>query len=461
MDIGQIIKDSLFYPFSDWKRFLFFGFLLMFTGLGYTFSSLGFDVLLGLYLGFLGLIFGLFVYGYQIRILKSSLAGFAEIPKFNWFDMFVNGIKAFVVSVGYVLPVIVILVIGGVFLGISIGIMEVNLGTNLALILVFAVILYLIVIYPVFLMALANMAFYDGELEAAFRLREILDKISNIGWVKFIAWYIITIIVCLGLIFAGGLIGAIFNLISLKIAGTLLIQLILLPYLTIFIFRSVALIYPSKSQGYLECEKCGGYYKLQPGESPEDFSDKCQCGGKLKYVEDLELIDKSENKRQSFSENLRSLVNKRNLIVIGFLSLIIVVISIISMQNVIVTNSTLIGTYNISDMDAYGTVVTIPPRTTKIKIEYNLSWTPVSTGANGVIIAGYNTNVTGKNSLPSNKNVIYYKGISLFNDGQNKTGTLQIDGSKLKSLVISQNGVTGTIKIYAYKHYFEFNGITD
>lgn len=34
--------------------------------------------------------------------------------------------------------------------------------------------------------------------------------------------------------------------------------------------------------GYIICEKCGGYYELQPGEHPEDF-DKCQCGGKLRY----------------------------------------------------------------------------------------------------------------------------------------------------------------------------------
>lgn len=37
--------------------------------------------------------------------------------------------------------------------------------------------------------------------------------------------------------------------------------------------------------GYLICEKCRGYYKLQKGESLSDF-DCCQCGGKLKYYED-------------------------------------------------------------------------------------------------------------------------------------------------------------------------------
>lgn len=34
---------------------------------------------------------------------------------------------------------------------------------------------------------------------------------------------------------------------------------------------------------YLVCDKCGGYYELQPEESPDQF-DICQCGGQLRYV---------------------------------------------------------------------------------------------------------------------------------------------------------------------------------
>ena len=39
--------------------------------------------------------------------------------------------------------------------------------------------------------------------------------------------------------------------------------------------------------GYLICDKCGGYYKLEKGESAGDFDD-CQCGGKLRYVDSLD-----------------------------------------------------------------------------------------------------------------------------------------------------------------------------
>ncbi len=48
-----------------------------------------------------------------------------------------------------------------------------------------------------------------------------------------------------------------------------------------------------KQDGYLVCQKCNGYYKLQPGESPEDF-EECQCGGKLKYYENIDWLFKKK-----------------------------------------------------------------------------------------------------------------------------------------------------------------------
>lgn len=39
----------------------------------------------------------------------------------------------------------------------------------------------------------------------------------------------------------------------------------------------------NQSKGYLVCNKCGGYYELEPGESPEDFINNCECGGELEY----------------------------------------------------------------------------------------------------------------------------------------------------------------------------------
>lgn len=46
--------------------------------------------------------------------------------------------------------------------------------------------------------------------------------------------------------------------------------------------------------GFLVCEKCGGYYKLQDGESPDDF-EQCHCGGRLKYYRYISDYIRTEN----------------------------------------------------------------------------------------------------------------------------------------------------------------------
>lgn len=43
--------------------------------------------------------------------------------------------------------------------------------------------------------------------------------------------------------------------------------------------------------GYLICSKCKGYYKLQSSESVKDFINECDCGGKIRYVENLDIVD--------------------------------------------------------------------------------------------------------------------------------------------------------------------------
>ena len=55
-------------------------------------------------------------------------------------------------------------------------------------------IVYLIIIIPTIMMAIAHMADNNGEIGAAFRFREILNKIASLGWNNFIKWSVITII---------------------------------------------------------------------------------------------------------------------------------------------------------------------------------------------------------------------------------------------------------------------------
>lgn len=54
--------------------------------------------------------------------------------------------------------------------------------------------------------------------------------------------------------------------------------------------------------GYLICNKCRGYYKLQPGDNPDDFTDKCACGGDLRYAIDIEVVGDSQQAHQSIND---------------------------------------------------------------------------------------------------------------------------------------------------------------
>lgn len=56
---------------------------------------------------------------------------------------------------------------------------------------------------------------------------------------------------------------------------------------------------------YLICDKCNGYYELQPGESPEDF-DYCQCGGALLYADEIDYFietPKKTTKKRKIPQN--------------------------------------------------------------------------------------------------------------------------------------------------------------
>lgn len=47
---------------------------------------------------------------------------------------------------------------------------------------------------------------------------------------------------------------------------------------------------------YIGCDRCGGYYKLEEGESLDDF-ERCQCGGNLSYVDPSKEIENKHKNR--------------------------------------------------------------------------------------------------------------------------------------------------------------------
>ena len=59
---------------------------------------------------------------------------------------------------------------------------------------------------------------------------------------------------------------------------------------------------------YLICDKCGGFYELQPGESPEDFDLTCNCGGELKCYHSIddEYIKNNSNSSPNHTKKIQS-----------------------------------------------------------------------------------------------------------------------------------------------------------
>lgn len=234
MDIGDVISDSLRYPTSNWSKVVILGVLFLFSFL-----------IIPLFLAL----------GYLFRIVKTSLEGVDELPNFDaWGGLMVEGIKLFLVYLIYTLPAIII----GLFSFFSflsaiksLTYITQNNGTTLTPDILFNVLggsilvgmiiigLYILVIYPIMAVAIGNMAYYNGELGAAFRLNEILFIISQIGWVDLIIWYIIVVMVGIAIWIIG------ITLAIIPIFGWILLIFFVYPYIYLFYTRAIAWLYSS------------------------------------------------------------------------------------------------------------------------------------------------------------------------------------------------------------------------
>lgn len=271
MNIKEIVYDSLKYPFSDWKRFLILGVIVLVSsvklGLLKIFVPLSLvDLMMGLLFIFefiLGIIFA----GYMLRIMKSSLNNGIKLPHFgSWFNLFINGIKVSIILVIYFIPVILGLLVFLILFPSNIGItlkiieyypsnifeilysMTTHLGMGIwSLISLF----YMIIACPIMYLVISHIAYNDCKLAAAFRFREIFNKINTIGWKNFVLWYIVIGLLYLIILNISKFILAALEVIIYPYIGisTGLYGLIVLPFLMIYFTRAVALFYKTKKPG--------------------------------------------------------------------------------------------------------------------------------------------------------------------------------------------------------------------
>ena len=205
------------------------------------------------------------VLGYEYRVLDISTKGMVngneKLPDFNdLVSMFVDGLKVFLVNLAYMaIPIIIYLIFfitGGGLANINQG-----LGTGIGL---FGLIIFIIALFIFFfmsLMAVTNMVANEGALKKAFDFEEIWNIIKNIGWARYVLFYI-GLIIAQGVIIAltalisvifqvivlvglGGLNGLAASIGSIIIAFLifLVFSLILQPYMSVFKNRALGLIY--------------------------------------------------------------------------------------------------------------------------------------------------------------------------------------------------------------------------
>jgi hypothetical protein len=257
----EIILNALKYPISDWKKMLILGIIVVLSNIIRINPLIGSTDYIIITLGLFGLIISFLARGYQYRIIKSSISKDITLPDFtSWKEMFIDGVKVFLVSTVYLIPAILIIlivsasyteivgliipnlssVIAGTLFGGGI-IAMINTGTMVEIWYLIAF-LYMIIILPVSLLAIAIMADKNGQIRTAFYPSMLLGKIKTLGPINLIKWYFITGILFFVLYLIGGILTNI--LVSIQpIIGIAFQLLIVVPYLYIFLYRSVGMFY--------------------------------------------------------------------------------------------------------------------------------------------------------------------------------------------------------------------------
>ncbi len=120
MEIFEILKNSIRYPFTDIKTFLIIGvlffasFISNFPG---TFLKNEFMVIVG---GIVSLIITIIVIGYELDVLKFGIELKDELPSIDIKRNLKNGIKLFIVDIiYYFIPLVVITIALFIFTGIA------------------------------------------------------------------------------------------------------------------------------------------------------------------------------------------------------------------------------------------------------------------------------------------------------------------------------------------------------
>lgn len=214
------------------------------------------SILIGIVIILLTIVFGIFLTGYEYRIIKFAINKSPLLPEYNeWKEMFVDGLKVLVARIVYgLISVIILGIIGLIGFLISTALPD---DLKIIVLILFGLIIlavYLILSF-LFVMGIPHMANNQGELGKAFKFNEIYGVIKQIGLVQYIMMIIILNVIVSVLAF-------IFNTIPnlllqsypdpilalLALVLSFVYMIIIIPYLFFFESRVIGSIYAKKNE---------------------------------------------------------------------------------------------------------------------------------------------------------------------------------------------------------------------
>ena len=198
MEIGEIIKDAIVYPFNNIKALIIYMIIGIVCGLlggaslmGVLLAAQGNNVLAAGGLGFIGILIliigGLLISGYGLDIVKFGIERRDDAPGIDIVRQILNAIKVFIVNiVYYIIPAII-------------GWLLTTLLGQGILTIIITLIIYIVFAFAQF-MAICRLAKYDS-LGEALAIGEAIGDVSRVGMLKvlltIIAVFIIALIVAL------------------------------------------------------------------------------------------------------------------------------------------------------------------------------------------------------------------------------------------------------------------------
>ena len=193
MGLGDIISDSVQYPFSDIQKFLIVGVISLFSGLSSLFGNWGVNNFIIITLaGIIGLIFTLILSGYSIRVTKYAIDHSNNFPEFDLQNNLIDGIKSLIIAIVYfIIPIIITAI-----LAVITGAIGAGLNQMIASLGVFAIIAVIVFIFFAIFEIVALARFADtGELGEALNIGEVIEDVKKIGIGKIILFAIVALII--------------------------------------------------------------------------------------------------------------------------------------------------------------------------------------------------------------------------------------------------------------------------